>query len=169
MDRASHERPPAAKRIADAFQSYVAAVYPAGVGEQQRQEVERGFFAGAQALLGLVMDGMTADAEPTDSDLRMVDGIVSELQAYVASVHDQAPATPTSTAPSADYRVPVADEVKAKLNEFGRRIKAECPPGWGFALLMFTYGEGGSMVWLSSAERQDMLKALQEFLRSQAS
>lgn len=34
----------------------------------------------------------------------------------------------------------------------------------GFALLMFDFGEGGNMTYVSNAERQDMIKALEECL-----
>lgn len=68
-----------------------------------------------------------------------------------------------------DYRVPVPDDVRAKLNEIGQILKRVMPEGWGFTLLMFTYGEGGTMTYLSSADREDMLKALQEFMRAQGS
>ena len=69
--------------------------------------------------------------------------------------------------PPGDWRVDTPPAVIEHLNKTARAIKADMPSGWGFALLMFTYGEGGQMVWLSSADRQDMLKALQEFLRAQ--
>lgn len=35
----------------------------------------------------------------------------------------------------------------------------------GFALLTFDLGAGGHMVWISSAERDDMIEALREMLR----
>jgi len=68
-----------------------------------------------------------------------------------------------------DYRVPVPDDIKEKLNDLGRLLKRQMPEGWGFALLMFTYGEQGSMAYLSSAPREDMLKAMQEFMKVQGS
>jgi hypothetical protein len=35
---------------------------------------------------------------------------------------------------------------------------------FGFALLMFSYGTGSEMTWLSNAKRPDMIKALEEFI-----
>lgn len=63
-----------------------------------------------------------------------------------------------------DYRVPVPDEVKAHLMKMAELMKDGLPKGWGFAIMLFTYGEGGEFVWLSSAKRDDMLHVLAEFI-----
>jgi hypothetical protein len=55
--------------------------------------------------------------------------------------------------------------IREKIRDFGRKVKAECPPGWGYTVLMFDYNtEDGSMVYFSSANREDMIKALKEFI-----
>jgi hypothetical protein len=71
-----------------------------------------------------------------------------------------------------DYRVPVPEVVVQVINETahelgGRGNGGKLPDGWGFALLVFTYG-GGTMTYISSAQRADMILAMQEFLRKQA-
>ena len=43
-------------------------------------------------------------------------------------------------------------------------LEAETPRGWGFGLVMFSYGEAGLITWISSARRDDMAKALRELL-----
>lgn len=45
----------------------------------------------------------------------------------------------------------------------GRAIK-ESGGGYGFALLMFSFGDDPEMTWISNAERPDMIKALKEFI-----
>lgn len=45
----------------------------------------------------------------------------------------------------------------------GRSIK-ESGGGYGFALFMFSFGDGPEMTWISNAERRDMIKALKEFI-----
>lgn len=70
---------------------------------------------------------------------------------------------------SEDYRVPVPDDVTRIMRDLGRLLAKQMPPGWGFGLLMFTLGEGGTMTWISNANREDMLKAMQEFLKAQGS
>lgn len=59
-------------------------------------------------------------------------------------------------------------QIIAALRHMGRDLKGRMPEGWGFALLMFDYGTSeGSMFYLSSAERSDMLKAMKEFIAKQ--
>lgn len=38
------------------------------------------------------------------------------------------------------------------------------PEGIGFALLLFHFGEGGNLAWISNAQREDMIRALREQL-----
>lgn len=56
-------------------------------------------------------------------------------------------------------------EVEEILRKFGRMMKDTMPSGFGFALLIFTYGQGGSMFYISSAERQDMINSMREFIQ----
>lgn len=58
-------------------------------------------------------------------------------------------------------------EAEEALRNIGRRIKEEMPKGYGFTLLIYSYGENGNMFYLSSAERGDMIKAMQEFIAKQ--
>lgn len=51
------------------------------------------------------------------------------------------------------------------LKLLGQAIKETVPPGMGFALLLFDYGPGGNMFYTSSANREDMVKAMQEFIQ----
>lgn len=50
------------------------------------------------------------------------------------------------------------------LNKLSHEIKDAMPKGMGFALLVFDYGENGSMFYSSSADRQDMINAMKEFI-----
>lgn len=36
------------------------------------------------------------------------------------------------------------------------------PPGVGFTLMLFTYGDGGWLTYLSTADRADMLRTLKD-------
>lgn len=48
----------------------------------------------------------------------------------------------------------------------GRRLKAEeMPENVGFALVMFDYGEAGSMAYVGSGQRADVINMLEELLR----
>ncbi len=56
-------------------------------------------------------------------------------------------------------------EAEQKLAEIGRLLNAAMPPGFGFTLLITSYGEGGSLFYLSSVERQDMINTMREFIQ----
>lgn len=55
-------------------------------------------------------------------------------------------------------------QVQKALRELGQDLKEKMPEGMGFTLLMFDYGENGAMFYLSSAQREDMIKAMKEFI-----
>lgn len=48
--------------------------------------------------------------------------------------------------------------------DIGRVLKDAMPPGWGFTLMMFSYGENGHTTYISSAKREDVIKALAEMI-----
>lgn len=54
-----------------------------------------------------------------------------------------------------------AREVARQVGDIAKR---ECPPGVGFAVLLFTFGGGGHMTYVSNAQRADMILALREQL-----
>lgn len=57
------------------------------------------------------------------------------------------------------------EEVEQKLKDIGRMLKEAMPAGFGFTFLMFSYGAEGAMFYISSAQREDMIKALREFIQ----
>ena len=62
-------------------------------------------------------------------------------------------------------RFEVRNEAAEKmLRQIGNMLRDVCPPGIGFSLLIFTFGEGGDMFYSSNAQREDMIKAMQEFI-----
>ena len=54
-------------------------------------------------------------------------------------------------------------EAEAILEKVGTSMKEICPPGWGFSFFLFEY-VGENFFYISSAEREDIIKLLQEFL-----
>ena len=58
-------------------------------------------------------------------------------------------------------------EVEAMLKDIGKTLHGIMPEGFGFTLLMFSFGENGSTFYISDAQRDDMLKAMQEFIDKQ--
>lgn len=55
-------------------------------------------------------------------------------------------------------------QIEVKLKEIGKIIKSVLPKGWGFSLMIFNYGDKGNMFYISSANRQDMIEAMKEFI-----
>ena len=56
------------------------------------------------------------------------------------------------------------EKVEASMKDIGNRIRSMMPEGYGFSLLIFSYGEGGSMFYTSSADRHDVIAAMREFI-----
>lgn len=56
------------------------------------------------------------------------------------------------------------EEAEQSARALGRVIYDVMPDGWGFTLMMFSYGEGGNTTYISTARREDMLKALREMI-----
>jgi hypothetical protein len=57
-------------------------------------------------------------------------------------------------------------EIEELLRDLGRQIKQLMPEGFGFTLLIYTYDKG-ALFYLSSAEREDMIESMKEFIRRQ--
>jgi len=53
------------------------------------------------------------------------------------------------------------------LRELAGEISAKVPPGFGFGLFIFEFGEDGAMFWISNAQRPSMIKALRERIAKQ--
>ena len=64
-----------------------------------------------------------------------------------------------------DGKYEVRDAAAEKvLNEIGQLLREAMPKGYGFNLLIFSYGEGGNMFYTSSARREDVIAAMREFI-----
>ena len=59
-------------------------------------------------------------------------------------------------------------KIEALLRSIGRTLKSKMPPNYGFSLFIFSYGEGGDSCYISSADREDFLTTLQEFMVREA-
>lgn len=62
--------------------------------------------------------------------------------------------------------------IASRMRDIGQRIhsaldESELKGKMGFALLLFDFGVGGSMFYISDANREDMLKAMKEFIAKQ--
>ncbi len=66
----------------------------------------------------------------------------------------------------ADYQVK-NKEIETKLKGIGEMIGKSLPKGWGFNLMIFSFGKGGSMFYISNGSRNDVIKAMLEFISKQ--
>lgn len=56
-------------------------------------------------------------------------------------------------------------QIEDLLKRVAGVIKKMTPPGWGFTVMLFdTDTTKGSMFYLSSARREDMINAMKEFI-----
>lgn len=56
-------------------------------------------------------------------------------------------------------------EVEKQLNDLGNLLRTATPPGYGFALLIVKFGEGGDTFYTSNCDRQDMCNLMREFIQ----
>ena len=54
------------------------------------------------------------------------------------------------------------EKAEIKAREIGKIIKSQMPDGFGFTLVLYSYGENGVMTYLSSGQREDCIKMLRE-------
>jgi hypothetical protein len=59
-------------------------------------------------------------------------------------------------------------EVETKLKDIGKMLRESMPAGYGFTLLISSYGEGGSLFYISSCERESMIATMREFIAKHA-
>lgn len=57
------------------------------------------------------------------------------------------------------------NDVRERLQEVARTIQAILPPSTGFALLCFDFGPNGRLEYISNGEREDIVKAMVEWIR----
>lgn len=55
------------------------------------------------------------------------------------------------------------DELNELARSIGNRIGSSLPKGVGFSLIVFTFGEGGWLSYISNGQREDVLKMLDEY------
>lgn len=60
-------------------------------------------------------------------------------------------------------------EIKATLRSISEKIGSALPPGkkWGFMLMLFEYGPNGANFYASSADRDDTLAVMKEWIAKQ--
>ena len=79
---ASHKLMDEGMIIRAGFVGFMAACFPDGCPDHQRQEMENAFMAGSQHLWQSIMATLDSGSEPTERDLRRMDLIQKELDDF---------------------------------------------------------------------------------------
>lgn len=76
------------KLVEEAWNSYVQDVLPAGLSKSsvQYKETKRAFYGGARSLLDSLVKVFGPGAEPTESDMLIMDGVDEELKQFYKDV-----------------------------------------------------------------------------------
>lgn len=72
--------------------SFQKFVIPPSAPEVQHREMRKAFYAGAQHLFASILTILSPGADPTEEDLRYMDGLHKELQAFVDEMKKEAAA-----------------------------------------------------------------------------
>jgi len=156
--------------IADGFASYRSHVIPSSASAVQVSECRLAYYAGAMMLLSTV--AAIGDGDIDDADgVAILEALQQESErfaaAQVAIANAEQAFAAVAAAAAADQgagfnvRNPDLEQV---LRELGHDIRGRLPDGFGFTLLLFSLGAGGSLFYLSSADRDDMIRAMREFI-----
>lgn len=168
--------------VAETWAAFAARVVPKEADEIQIQEMRRAFYAGSYSMLMNVREGISEDT-PEEEGVEQLVALQDECEAFFTTIigtpreraytFPNAPAAPSVTSaitpPDIAHTIPDVDGIKSILNDLGGVVGRALPDGWGFVLLLFTYGEGGSLFYISSANREDVIATMKEFIRKQVS
>lgn len=54
--------------------------------------------------------------------------------------------------------------VKSRMQNIARKVDEELPDNFGFIVLAFKFNEKGEMIYVSNANREDVVKSMKEFI-----
>ena len=57
----------------------------------------------------------------------------------------------------------IEEIVKRRLQRIAKKVNDELPTGFGFVVLSFAFDNSGQMMYVSNANREDIVKAMEEF------
>jgi hypothetical protein len=155
--------------VASLFATYRAKVLHPDAPPVQVQECARAFYAGAYFML---MDGLFNIGDQSTSEeegIAELEKLKDEIEAFSAAGGMPLPTAvpPAPEVPDINYTIPDPHDIRALLTELGEGLGAKMPAGWGFNLLIFQYGAGGGLFYISSARREDVIATMKEFIQRQ--
>lgn len=54
--------------------------------------------------------------------------------------------------------------LKSKMQQIAKKVEDELPNGFGFIVLAFKFNEQGQMMYVSNANRADVINSMKEFI-----
>jgi hypothetical protein len=57
-------------------------------------------------------------------------------------------------------------KVRRDLQALARHVDKQLPYGWGFVVLAFPFGKDGRMNYVANAKREDVVRAMYEFIEA---
>lgn len=152
--------------VAQSFATYRSQVIPHEATDVQVEECRRAFYAGAYFLLLNVAHNIGDDTTSEDEGVAELEKLKSECETFATTVAGMPLPIAAPLAPAdSNYTTEDAPKIRPLLQDLAARIGSVLPDGWGFNLLLFTYGEGGSLFYISSAERSDVIALMREYIK----
>ncbi len=114
---------------------------------------------------GIVISGVEVKSKAKETANRQL-----WLLAKVVGLTDPLVETEHTTLPLPPEEGETQDETRERLGleeacaKLGKEIGSKMPKGVGFAFLMFGFGPGQNIAYISNANRSDMLATMREFL-----
>jgi hypothetical protein len=152
------------KTIAENWDVFRQATMPTTAGPVQIEETRRAFYAGSYITLMSIATGIEQET-PDDEGVEMLMALKVECETFLGNVKNPEP--PPVEPADIHYTLPDPLDIQTKLKALAAFIKDDLPEGWGFTLLLFSYGVKGSLFYISSADRADVLNVMREFIKRQ--
>jgi hypothetical protein len=155
--------------VAESFATYRAKVLPPAAPSVQVVECQRAFYAGVYFCLINLAYNIGDDSTDEEQGILELEKLKAECEAYAATAGQPLPhaVPPPAVVEPPNYQTDDDAAVRPIAKDIGRIIADQLPDGWGFTLLLFTFGPGGSLSYISNADRSDMLLTMKEFIRRQ--
>jgi hypothetical protein len=152
---------------AEAFEGFAKVVLPSNATPTQVEVSRVAFMGGLAFLLAQLEHYVAAPEVSEDVSHAYLSAMHEEVHAFLQRGRESTTPDPRAELGQMNYTTPDPDQIRSQLNDIGHGIGERLPPGYGFLLLIFTFGEGGSMFYISNGEREDMMAAMREFIRKQ--
>lgn len=153
--------------IAVAFDAYAKQFLPSNATLDQVTTARQAFYEAIAFLLAMFYEYVGDDAVSEEAGQAYLSALHEECERFHQAAGRTTARDPREALGRMQYTTPDPDQIANTLRELGHAIGVGVPPGYGYVLLIFTFGGPGSMFYISNGEREDMIKAMREFIQKQ--